>query len=392
MTNFYDEFSIPVDSSLEEIKSILTKERKKWNLRQNAADLSKRQLAEKKLLLLDEASEVFQDSYTKDSYDIKLGKNKGSGQTATQENNVNVEGSIEDIVLRIENVYNVGNNDSVIELCNKALNMGHKDVRIYDYLCAAYEENGHTDLAFATAKTALSITNHNWFKYLIAKYDVYYYNNINEARALIDELKQNNIETESALALSVEIDLREGNVEKADSEIEDYLSKHPNDENYKQKIASAYWRFSDTFLSTADDGYNYWNTRDDYIASLNARKKAYDIYPNNETKELYDRTIGFDKKKFDKEDLVGPIGIGFIGFVLLMSGGIGILFGLLLLALFGWIVYSKFNSDWENERDDHANTRPLPKQIARISTNIAKVIGKIYLAILKFIFALLSSY
>ena len=383
--NYYEEFSIPKDASLDQIKALLKKERQKWNLRQNNADLSKRQDAERKLLLLDDAAEVFQDDYTKDVYDRKVSKN-GNSQTQTRTDEYNGSGNssnIEEVVLRIKKVYDTGNNDAVIDYCNRALDAGHKDCRIYDYLCAAYEESNKTDMALATAKTALSVTNHNWFKYLIAKYDVYYFNNINEAKQLIDELKNSSVDAASAMALSVEIELRLGNEQNALSQVDDYLASHPNDNQYKQQVASAYLRYSDLFLTTANDGYLYWNSRDDYQNSVKYRKMAYDLYPNDQTREIYDRIVSFDKKQFDKEDLIGPIAIGVIGFVML-TGGLPF-FGIILLALFGWIMYSKNAAQWENERDDHSGSRSLPKQIARISTNLAKIFGRIILFILRLI-------
>ena len=380
--NYYEEFSIPTNASLDEIRKILISERKKWNLRQNTADLDKRQGAERKLLLLDEATDAFQDDYSRKVYDRKLSANGGGGQTqARPQVNTGAAKNADEIILRIKNVYEAGNSNAVIDLCNTALNQGYRNFEIYDYLCAAYEESQKYDLALANAKTALYVTNNNWFKYLIAKYDVYYFNNINEAKQLIDELKNDHIDAAVAMALGVEIELRLGNEEEAQRQVNAYLNTHPNDEAYKQQVASAYLRYSDVFLTTANDGYLYWNRAEDYNNSVRYRKMAFDLCPNSKTKEIYERALSFNEKVFDKEDLVGPIFMGLLGLWMLSAGGV--FFGLILLGLFIWIMTTKNATKWQNDRDVHAGSRPLPKQIARISTNIAKFIGLFILELLK---------
>ena len=74
MVNYYEEFKLDPSLSNEEIQQLLFKEKKKWIARQNASNLEKRQIAEQKILMIEDAVAVFSDGLKRDQYDLKLRK------------------------------------------------------------------------------------------------------------------------------------------------------------------------------------------------------------------------------------------------------------------------------------------------------------------------------
>ena len=90
MNNYYAEFNLNKDDSLESIRDSLFKEKKKWANRANNPNMETRQKAEQKLQLLEEAALVFSDKYKKEEYDSELSKSRDSA-TQTQQQPVQQE-------------------------------------------------------------------------------------------------------------------------------------------------------------------------------------------------------------------------------------------------------------------------------------------------------------
>ena len=74
MVNYYEEFELNPGMSCQAICEALFEAKKKWGKRQNAADLDKRQEAERKVTLIDEAMAAFSDETKKRAYDEELSR------------------------------------------------------------------------------------------------------------------------------------------------------------------------------------------------------------------------------------------------------------------------------------------------------------------------------
>lgn len=86
MKNYYEEFSLDPSMDSKTICEILFKTKKMWSKRQNAAELEKRQEAERKVVLINDAIELFSDSSKRNEYDIELRKNNTYQQNNSFQN------------------------------------------------------------------------------------------------------------------------------------------------------------------------------------------------------------------------------------------------------------------------------------------------------------------
>lgn len=72
MKNYYEEFNLDSSMDSKTICEILFKTKKTWSKRQNAAELEKRQEAERKVILINEAIDIFSNLEKRKEYDNEL--------------------------------------------------------------------------------------------------------------------------------------------------------------------------------------------------------------------------------------------------------------------------------------------------------------------------------
>ena len=84
MINYYEEFGLDPNMTSQAICEALFKEKKVWSKRQNAADLEKRQEAERKVPLIDEAMAVFSDEERRKAFDEEIRKSAEAQRQAQQ--------------------------------------------------------------------------------------------------------------------------------------------------------------------------------------------------------------------------------------------------------------------------------------------------------------------
>lgn len=382
MKNYYEEFGISSELSLEEIQKHLVTERKKWSLRLNAADLDRRQKAEQKLNLLDEAVKVFIDDYSKKKYDAELRK---SGQETTivkqEVEQINDNQGYDEVWMRIENLYESGNTQATIDLCNQAIMCGLSSREIYGILINAYGENGDFDQAIATGKAAMKKYPEDLdIKFSVARLYLHINENIDQVKNIIDEILQKMPNANGALATQVELDLRKGNKEKADKDVEEYINKYPNDAQYKEMVSLAYSRCGEYFLSIAPNGANYFNSKENYDQCLEMRKKSYEINPCEATKEDYEEIKKYGAKTFDTS-LIGGIAAAVVISLFFMDSYMIVSVGLWALSI--WMLVSAFEPKWQVDRGAFTGSRKPANTVAYILTTIVK-------AVWRFIWGLIS--
>ena len=376
MVNFYQEFSIPTNLTVEEIQQHLVKERKKWSLRLNAADLNRRQNAEQKISLLDDAVKVFADEYSRKKYDAELKKEGQDYQEAqeTYHESINNNAGLDAILMQIENIYSTGNSGATIDLCNQAITSGIQHPQVYSYLIDSYEEIEYYDQALATAKTAMTLFPEDLnFKFAVARMLALRFNNYADAQKLLSDVLKVNPDAYGALALQSEIDLRTGNKEKADKDIDAYLQHNPENTHYRNIVAYAYLRYGDTFLVPSNNGGNYINSKEDYNQCLEARKRAYELAPDEDTKNYYDKMVQYGNKQFDTS-LIGGIAVAIIGGLLFIDSSFVVT--LILWALAAWMIYSAFEPKWQIDRDNFTGNRKPANLIAHVLTTIVRTIWR----------------
>ena len=232
MNNYYAEFNLNKDDSLESIRDSLFKEKKKWVNRANNPNMETRQKAEQKLQLLEEAALVFSDKYKKEEYDSELSKS-GDSATQTQQQPVQQEQTTSSIDIA---KYYYDNEDLIhtIDFCQKQINGGDNHPDLYWYLGLAYADIGRIDDSVNTFEKAISL-----YPELPG-----FYTNL----AAICVFNQYKVETaldyaDKAIALDplnsfylynkVRCLCALKRLEEAEEIVKNHLEKYPNDEEFK---------------------------------------------------------------------------------------------------------------------------------------------------------------
>ena len=84
MVNYYEELELDPSMSSKDISEALFKIGQKWGRKQNSPDLERRQEAERKVLLINEAKMVFADEAKRRQYDAELNQTRQQAQTQRQ--------------------------------------------------------------------------------------------------------------------------------------------------------------------------------------------------------------------------------------------------------------------------------------------------------------------
>ena len=371
MKNYYQEFGISPKLGVEEIQKLLVAERKKWSLRLNAADLDRRQKAEQKLSLLDEAVKIFMDEYSKKKYDAEL-KKSGQETIVVKEEAAHISDrqGYDEVWLRIKSLYESGNTQATIDLCNQAIMCGLSSGEIYETLVEAYAENGDFDQAIATGKTALNKYPGNFnVKYVMARLYLALNQNLEEVKEITDEILQKNPDLSVVLAMQIEVELCMGNKEKADKDVEEHMNKYPNDMRYKELVASAYARKGDQFFTIASNGANYFTSKENYNQCLEMRQKAYELNPCDATKEDYEIMKKYGAKTFDTS-LIGGIASAVVVSLFFMDSYM--IVSVVLWALSIWMLISAFEPKWQVDREAFTGSRKPANTVAYILATIVK--------------------
>ncbi len=72
MINYYEEFNLNPNMTIEEISAALFEEKKTWSRKQNSPNLERRQEAERKVVEIDECSNILTDEGKRKEYDEAL--------------------------------------------------------------------------------------------------------------------------------------------------------------------------------------------------------------------------------------------------------------------------------------------------------------------------------
>lgn len=376
MTNYYTEFNLDPNASCETLCAQLFKEKRKWITRQNANSMEKRQEAERKVLLIEEASKIFSDKLAKEKYDVELmrerKKNGGAPAPAPQPQPVpqpqptQQSWTLERLLEVAKQNHDSGNSLYNIDLCRQAIAHGMEDSEIYNFLARAYWENGNIQNAAVTFETAIQkYPTETVLYYNIAVMYLNETNKYKEAREYINKAMEMSPNHANIKGLDIYCMLLTGHVNEAETKVQDYLRDNPSDQKYRSSVADAYLLYSDRFLTQASNGGAYFATQEAYDSALYYRKKANELDPNERTNEVVQRTLGHGKRKIDKESKVVVIGMAIVGIFCMP-------FGILLWLAAAALGYFTFIPVWKTDCMELSNHRNIANMITHA---LYKVVG-----------------
>ncbi len=369
MYNYYEELGINPKWSNEDIGKHLFEQKKKWINRQNAPDMKKRQQAEAKIALIEEAANIFNDKFKRKEYDAKLEKARKSGkvekqQATTQyekqeyEQNTSNTSAENEIIVRAKRVYDLGDSAATINFCKKAIADGYFNSDLFNYMALAYWEDGNVRMAIDTYKKGIQQFPDAAILYGNLAY-VYACKTDDSATALSYIKKALELNSESSFFKATEIRCllltkNGSNVSLADSKVDEYLENNPNDQEYRQAVSDAYLAYANSWFLQSETGASYIINEDIYEYILMARKRAEEIYSTDYRKEQVKKVEKLNKKKFNTSNLLGLFMTAYIGGFsslvyadLEMSKMLGVLIGIVAAVAFVVIVKFSFIPKWK---------------------------------------------
>lgn len=397
MVNYYEEFNLDPNMSGEDICAALFQEKKKWIHRQNANDLNKRQLAEQKIALIEEAAVIFSDKLKRDQYDLKMLKGKkkagakGQQQTAQQNYDQNAgaqsdsqeahDSNIETIIANAKSYYESGNSNNTIAYCNRMIGSGADSPYLYNYLGLAYWENDNVKEAIDTFLKAVSIyPQEPLFCANLASVLMKANGDYATAKPYIDRALSMDPNNSYYLGLEATYMFCTGDVDAAEAKIQQHLADYPNDQEYKQQISEVYISYSDKFLVECQNGGAYIPSQQAYDSILYYRNKAKAILPTSRIQNLISVIEERGKRTFNKDNLKG------IGCLVLLGAVFFPSLLLLWLILAGVLVYFSYKPNWLIEKMALTNQRDMANTVCYYLYVVTSYIVRFFIWVIKAIF------
>lgn len=386
MINYYEEFKLNKDDSLENIKEALFKEKKKWANRANNPNLETRQKAERKLQLIEEAALVFSDKYKKKEYDSKLEKNGGTATQVQQEVVYQEEATTSPVDIA---KYYYDNEDAIhaIDFCQKKINGGDNHPDLYWYLGLSYADMGRVEDAVNTFEKAISL-----YPELPG-----FYTNL----AAICVFNQYKVETALEYAdKAIELDPLDSfflynkirclcalkRLDEAEEIAKKHLEEYPNDDEFKKNVSRAYLVYGDTFYENSNTPGSYIPDAQSYKMVKMSAEKAVEMHRDEETEAALHATISRGKREFNKENLKGiaPFWAICLVFILMERAvpNICIFVGGTLISIA--LLYFSFKPVWLLEKMQLTGKRDLANTFSHVLLIVSIAVVTFVGAILKF--------
>lgn len=417
MVNYYEEFGLNPDMSGDEICAALFQEKKKWIHRQNANDLNKRQLAEQKIALIEEAAVIFSDKLKRDQYDLKILKEKkkaggkkqqdgrqeaapqqyggqeaapqqyGQGGEAQAGGGEAYDADIETIVANATAYYESGNSDNTITYCSNMIGRGADSPYLFYYLGLAYWENDNVQEAVSTFLKAIErYPQEPLFCGNLASVMMNANNDYASAKPYIDKALSMDPNNSYYLGLEITYMFCTGDVDAAEAKIRQHLEEYPDDQEYREQISEVYISYSDKFLVECPNGGAYIPSQQAYDSILYYRNKAKDILPTARTENTAAVIEERGKRTFNKDNLKGIIGLVVLGSLFLWP-----LLPLWLICA-GVLAYFSYKPNWLIEKMALTNQRDLANMICHYLYVACSYVYRLFIWCLKLMFYIFANF
>lgn len=372
--NYYEEFNIDPFLSIKEIEDILNSEKRKWTMRVNAADLEKRQLAEKKVQLISKAEKVFKDEESKREYDQELkerqkkrpepeargGQGSGPSMDWQKANRIAAD------------LVNQNKLKEALKYARMARDLDPMHPESWNLIgVIEVKLNRRTDAINSYLKASqldpnnLIILNNLGFNYLIL-------NRLSEARSMAERAMNLNNKDERTIHLMSRLLIAEASYDESIELLERGLKLHPDSLNLKQAISDAYKEKAFSYCHYDRARKAYFIVEGDNIESIIKNfEKANEYYPSKELKNNIDWAKEHSEKSFDaknKKLFIIP------AIMLLYVRGI---IGISVVLLITYIIYkASIKTAWQKNREEIFGEDYTIKKAGSVVKDMASFTGE----------------
>ena len=349
-TDLYKELGLERSWDIETIRKKLRELQKIYVRRQSACnDTEQLVIIDKLLNCIRDAFRNLTNEAKKIIYDKKLDEAYKNGALKDI-----VEEKLKSLLEQAREYYNKGNIQLATKLAKEVCDGNVGDPKAYEFLAACYREREEYDNVISTIDKAISMFPDNTYMiWLGARYMTDLFNNFEEAQKRINHILEIAPESSLGFAEQIYVHLRKEEEKLAFDEIDDYIAKHPNDNEFKKNVAYDLIRYSNNcyYHEAATDSY-FIADKPSYDKFVKLRSKANSIYADSHTEMALESALYYgNKEKVDWNDSsikgIGGTAIVFFIMGMISRGGLFMYIALILFAFCAFLFVMSFRPYWQ---------------------------------------------
>lgn len=389
MKNYYEIFDIDETLDCDELKKELIKRQKKLIVRQNAADINKRQEAELKLALIQDARDILLDEERRREYDEKLEGFRNSNSDGTesydqQEGDLEGRESFEELTELAHELIDQEQYPQAINVVRQALDIDDKSYyawSLYGFASRAWRDYDEAIMAY---KNALRIDSVNLNAYIELGYIYLDTDNLSGARDMVAKALHIDSNDKEVRELQAYIYMKDGSYSEAAQIYEDLLNVNPESVENKNHLAACYRDIglSHLYYNSSNSMY-YAVDKEDTEKMMDYMTRANELSPES----YYEKQLAYGKKALSKK----PDTSNWPSLVLAVILGLFFDSTLLLLLLVGIVIYFNYIPNYKLIRRDIFGEKTVGDRIGYFSSGTYRVMKYVIIGIAGFFLLIISS-
>lgn len=384
--DLYKELELERSWDESSIKTRLKEIQRMWTKRQSACN------DKDELLIIDELLKKVEEGFRylikvvrRKEYDEALDKAYKDGKIKD-----NIEEKMQSLLDQARQYYRKGNIKLASNCAQEAIDGKINDVEAYDILARCHYDMQNYDKALQVVDQGTEVfpkdINLLWLGARIATVGTL---DFGDAQSRVNKLIE--VAPDSGLGQSEQVHLYmyKGEEDLAFQEIDTYIEKHPDDNEFKKNIAYDLDSFSNScYYYDEAQNATFIADKESYHRCLKLRKKAVEIYKDEHTKNRLDDAKYYGKKEWDSWNLDSIKSLLFYGIILTFLVWP---LGIAMLGVAALVIYFSFRPYWQINKTYVTGKRGgverfvtvLGDWTARIGGGLVKLMVQVVIAIFR---------
>ena len=248
--------------------------------------------------------------------------------------------------------YRKGNIKLATKFAEEAVEGEVNDVSAYDLLARCYFDVNAYDKALSVVDHGTSVfktdINLHWLGARIATIGT---KNFENAQQRVNKLIELAPDNSIGYSEQVYLHLRSGDENLAFQEIDSYIEKHPNDDNFKCKVAYDIDAYSNNcYYYDAAQNATFIADKASYQKCLNLRTKAVEIFEDEHTQNQLENAEYYGRKEWNDWNMPAIKSLATYGTIFTVLGFVSeafLPFGIALYFIMGILIYFSFRPYWQ---------------------------------------------